>query len=84
MLPTWLPREVICPETVPGVFQQLYRVLRKMSLSLALQTVYGSDKTQRTVRCLPVWSHTGQEVAMRTGGTEEACGHDKKRQSLMI
>ena len=38
VLPTWLPREVICPETVPGVFQQLHRVLRKMSLSLALQT----------------------------------------------
>ena len=38
MLPTWLPREVVCPETVPGVFQQLHKVLRKMSLSLAPQT----------------------------------------------
>lgn len=58
MLPTWLLREVVCPETVPGVFQQL----RKMSLSLAPRT----ESTALLIRPREqsdafLWSHTGQE-----------------------
>lgn len=84
-----MPREVVCAKMFPCASQQrrpakwLDGVFRKMSLYVASYTVFYSDKTRRIVRCFPVWSHTGNDVEVRTDGREEVCGSDKKMWSQM-
>lgn len=63
---------------IPG--KLLHRVLGKMSPSRASQkdsTALIRHKETKNSQMPSCLSHTGKEVAVRTGGTQDVCSHDK-------
>lgn len=63
--------------------KQLCRVLRKMKLSVDSHSESTALITHREQSDVFLWSHTGKEVAVRTGRTQDVCGHDRKLWSQM-